>query len=74
MITWLPTPAVAGLNVPVAPFVIPVPVHVPPGLTAVKLTLAAFEQYGPTWVIVASVEFVIATLNVAVSGQAPDVV
>ena len=74
VITWLPTPAVVGLNVPVVPFVIPIPVHVPPGLTAVKLTLDAFEQNGPAWVIVASVVFVMEILNVAVPGHVPGVV
>ena len=54
VITWLPAPAVAGSNVPVDAFVIPVPLQVPPVSAAIKFTLEAFEQKGPAWVIVAS--------------------
>src|SRR4051812_36373957 len=36
-----PAPAVAGLNVPAAALVMPVPVHVPPGSTAVRLNAGA---------------------------------
>jgi hypothetical protein len=36
VIVCVPTPAVEAENVPVAPFVIPFPVHVPPGSNAVK--------------------------------------
>ena len=37
-------PAVLGLKVPVVAFVIPVPLHVPPGVAAVKLNAAAVEH------------------------------
>ena len=49
-----PGPAVAGLNVPVVPFVIPVPDQVPPGSAAVKFTAGSVWQKGPAGEIVGS--------------------
>ncbi len=54
MIVNVPTPDEEGLKVPAAPEVIPVPVHVPPPVVAVKLKGAAARQTGLTGVIVAS--------------------
>ena len=50
----VPTPAVAGSNVPLAALVIPLPLHVPPAVAPVKFTEGSLIQYGPTGVIVAS--------------------
>ena len=44
-------PAIVGSNIP--PEVIPVPLHVPPGVTPVKVTLGAVAHIGGTAVIVA---------------------
>ena len=49
-----PAPATLGENVPVAAFVIPVPLHVPPGCAAVNVAGTSFRQKGPAGVIVAS--------------------
>ena len=43
----VPTPAVVGLNVPVAALVIPVPLQVPPGSTAAMFIAADDWQNGP---------------------------
>ena len=48
----LPTVANEGSNAPVAGLVIPVPDHVPPGLTEDKITGEPFSQYGPFGLIV----------------------
>lgn len=50
----VPAPAVAGSNVPAEALVIPVPLHVPPGEAAVKVTEVALAQKGPAGVMVAS--------------------
>jgi len=70
----VPAPAVAGLNVPKAPSVIPVPDHVPPASTAVRFTEASVVQNGPAAVIVALAPLVKVILNVEELGQAPAVV
>ena len=49
----VPAPAVAGLNVPVAVLVMPVPLHVPPPVAAVKFVVGSDKQKGPDGVIVA---------------------
>ena len=49
-----PTPATEGSNVPRDVSVIPAPLQVPPGVTAVKFVAAAFKQNGPAGFIVAS--------------------
>src|SRR5688572_30626812 len=51
---WVPAPAVAGSNVPAFTSVIPVPLQVPPAVTALKVTDPSFVQKGPAAVIVAS--------------------
>ena len=50
---WVPAPAIAGENVPAEALVIPVPAHVPPAVTAVKLTGASPMQNGPEGLIIA---------------------
>ena len=54
VIVCRPIPAIAGLNVPVDEFVIPVPDHVPPRSTEFKITYASSSQNGPAGVIDAS--------------------
>jgi hypothetical protein len=51
---YVPVPAVAGSNVPLAPDVMPVPVQVPPAVAALKLNGADPMQTGATLFIVAS--------------------
>jgi hypothetical protein len=55
---------VAGLNVPFAAFVIPVPLHIPPATDAVKFTGRLPLQNGPAGVTATVVEFVTVTLIV----------
>ena len=49
----VPTPAVAGLNVPKLELVIPVPLQVHPPVAEVKFKAASEVQKGPAAVIVA---------------------
>ena len=51
MIVKVPTPEVAGLNVPLVVFVIPVPLQVPPAGLAEKLNADALAHTGATGVI-----------------------
>ena len=51
---WVPGPAEAGENSPLAAFTIPGPLHVPPGSTAARNVLAFDSQKGPAGVMVAS--------------------
>ena len=67
----VPAPATLGSKVPNAPFVIPVPVQVPPASTAVKFTGAALAQNGPAGLIVALAPFVIVISKVELVGQGP---
>ncbi len=53
---WLPVPAIAGSNVPAFASVIPVPLQVPPGVAAVRVTAVSVSQNGPAGVMVASGE------------------
>ena len=54
VITCVPGPAVDGSKIPVAAFVIPVPLQIPPGSAAESVNGATEAQNGPTGVIVAS--------------------
>ena len=66
-----------GSNVPVVPFVIPVPDQVPPASTAVKLTAASVWQKGPAAEIVTSqgvVQSAILISKVSATRQVPVVV
>jgi hypothetical protein len=69
-----PAPAVAGLNVPFAALVIPVPLHVPPPVAALMLKGAALEQTGETDVIVVFGTAFTVTVAVLLEGQAPPIV
>ena len=71
MITCEPTPAIEGLNVPVAALVIPVPLHVPPACAATKLTAAALIQNGPAGVIAVFAVSTTCMLVVCKSPQTP---
>src|SRR5690606_10037524 len=53
VIVCVPGPAVAGSNVPASTSVIPAPLHVPPGVTAVKVIAPSTVHKGPAGVIVA---------------------
>ena len=67
---YVPTPAVAGLKVPLVPEVIPVPVHVPPAVAAVKLNAGVPRQIGVTLLMVASAAVVPVIVTVEVdAGQ-----
>lgn len=63
----------AGSNVPVVALVIPVPLHVPPGVAALSVTAAAVLQNGPAGVMLASAVPVMVMVVVAVSPQEPGI-
>ncbi len=63
----MPAPAVAGSKVPLVVEVIPVPVHVPPDVTALRLNGEAPTQTGVALEIVASAKSV--TLMVTVDDE-----
>jgi hypothetical protein len=64
-----PGPAIEGSKVPVEVFVIPAPLHVPPGLAAVKVTTGSLLQYGPAGLIV-ELGLLFTTINaVSVAGH-----
>ena len=54
MIVKVPGPATVGSKVPLAGFVMPVPLQVPPGFTADSVTGKLLEQNGPAGLTVAS--------------------
>lgn len=65
----LPTCAADGSNEPVDPFTIPLPDQVPPGLAAVKVTMASFAQKGPAGLIAVEAPEFIASVVEAVPEQ-----
>src|ERR1043165_9797451 len=67
----VPAPAVAGLNVPAAALVMPVPVHVPPASTAARLNAGEEIHTGARCVIVTSFCWFTVTITVSVEGQVP---
>ena len=71
--SFVPTD-IEGSNNPVLESIIPVPDHIPPGLTACKLIGASYSQNGPSVSIVASAEFTIVRSKTKLSGQGPLVV
>jgi hypothetical protein len=70
-IKCVPAPAVAGLNEPAA--LVPGPLHVPPGVAAVKLTADAVMQKGPAGVIAAFGDASTTMLTFDVAVQDPTV-
>ena len=64
----VPVPAAAGSNVPPDPEVMPVPVHVPPEVTALMLNAPDPRQTGLTSVMVASTNAVTLMVTVEVDG------
>ena len=54
VIVVVPTPATLGLNAPVFALIMPVPLHVPPGLAAVKVMGLASMHTDPRFAMVAS--------------------
>jgi hypothetical protein len=72
VIVLVPMLATEGSNVPADAFVIPVPDHVPPTETPVKLKTAAFAHTGGTAVIVAFREDTTLILTVSVAPQVPE--
>lgn len=69
----VPVPDTEGSKVPLAAFVMPVPLQVPPPVAAVMLNAGAETQTGLTLVIVGSAEGFTVTVATAVPEQ-PDVV
>ncbi|MPM65883.1 hypothetical protein SDC9_112787 [bioreactor metagenome] len=67
-------PAVAGSNVPFEVLVIPVPLHVPPEVAAVRSTAVPLKQNGPAGSMLASRNDETVMYIVSVSGQGPVVV
>src|ERR1044071_9466271 len=65
--------AAAGSNAPVAPFVIPAPLQVPPGTLHVSVTTAPFSQKGPAALIIGCVPGFIATVVVVEAEQPFDI-
>ena len=65
----VPTPATTGSKVPLAEFVIPVPLQVPPATEAFKFTARLPLQNGPAGLTLTVVEFVIVTLVVLTAVQ-----
>ena len=70
-IVKVPTPAVAGLNVPAAALVMPVPDQVPPATEALRFRAGLAVQKGPTGVIVTMGAALTWMLAVLVSLQPP---
>ena len=72
-VTWkVPVPDTFGLNVPVKALVIPVPVHVPPGVAEVRFVELPPAQSIPGEVIVAfGFGFTVTTTVAEVSTQTP---
>ena|SRR6218665_2387430 len=71
MIWLLPGVAEAGSNVPDDAFVIPVPLQVPPGISAVRLNAATLAHCAATAVMFGGVLGVTAMFSTSVSAQGP---
>lgn len=67
----VPMPATEGSNVPLAPLVIPVPLHVPPPVAAERLKEEAATQVDGAVVIVASSRELTFTVTVSVAPHDP---
>ncbi len=67
----LPIVAADGVNVPVAAFVMPDPLHVPPAGVPTRLTAAASAQNGPAGVIAGGVPGFTVTVRVMVALHDP---
>ena len=73
VIVFAPAEANAGLNVPFIASVIPVPLHVPPEVAAVKLNGNASAHIGKTEVMVAFADVVTVIETVSTAPQVPEI-
>ena len=71
MIKKVPAPEVVGENVPAVPLVMPVPVHVPPVVAAVRLNEEPFTHTALGALIVASGVLITVITTVSAPPQGP---